>query len=41
MQGKNWLATLNNPGIPTEDFLKTMFLSLEATYLCGQLETGK
>lgn len=41
MRGKNWLATLNNPGISTEDFLKTMFVSLEATYLCGQLETGK
>lgn len=44
MAGKirNWLGTFNNPleGLETEDWLKALYETSKAKYVCGQLEKG-
>lgn len=32
--------TTNNPGVETEPYLKAMYETLGARYVCGQLEKG-
>lgn len=37
---KTWLMTTNNPAVETEPYLKAMYETLGAGYVCGQLEQG-
>lgn len=37
----SWMGTCNNPEVPAEEYLKTMFASGKLKYVCGQLEKGE
>lgn len=39
-KGRNWLLTLNNPGVECESYLDKIHAELGAVYTCGQLEKG-
>lgn len=40
MKSRNFLMTLNNPKIGTEEYLSAIHDKLKAVYTCGQLEKG-
>jgi hypothetical protein len=39
MSSNNWLCTLNNPDVDTQEYLAEWFK--HCTYVCGQLERGE
>jgi len=38
---KNWLGTLNNPKVSTDEYLESWVTKAKATWVTGQLEKGK
>lgn len=41
MQGRNWIATLNNPDVSPPEYLERYMIMHKANYVVGQLEKGK
>lgn len=39
-QSRNWFATLNNPTVDPEEYLRSLHEMSDAVFTCGQLERG-
>ena len=40
LKSRNWFASLNNPGVPAQEFLERIYKDAPAVYVTGQLERG-
>lgn len=40
LRARNWLGTYNNPVEDPEKWLKSLYETLKAVYVCGQVERG-